>query len=61
MRSRTTAISSGRPICTGAPCTDGKREVIWMARIASAGLNDRMDTTIGPWNGPDGTVGTLVV
>jgi hypothetical protein len=26
-------------MCTGAPCTAGKREVIWMARMASAGLN----------------------
>ena len=31
-------MSSGRPICTGAPCTAGKRVVIWMARMASAGL-----------------------
>ena len=32
-------IASGRPRCTGAPCTAGKREVIWMARMASAGVN----------------------
>src|SRR5215470_3293210 len=30
-------MASGRPICTGAPCTEGKREVIWIARIASPG------------------------
>ena len=30
----------------------GKREVICTARIASAGLNGRIDTTIGPANGP---------
>jgi len=27
-----------------------------MARIASAGLSGRIDTTIGPWNGPAGAV-----
>ena len=41
-------IASGRPRCTGAPCTEGKREVIWIARIASAGVNGRIDTTSGP-------------
>ena len=45
-------INSGFPICTGAPCTDGKRVVICTARIASAGVSGRIDTTIGPWNGP---------
>ena len=49
-------ISSGRPMCTGAPCTPGKREVICTARIASAGRNERIDTTSGPWNGPAGSV-----
>src|SRR5262252_7096363 len=49
-------ISSGLPIWTGAPCTAGKRVVIWMARIASAGFIGRMDTTMGPWNGPAGAV-----
>jgi hypothetical protein len=53
-------IASGRPICTGAPCTAGKREVIWMARMASAGLSGRMLTTIGPRNGPAGLVGIEV-
>src|SRR4051812_15390654 len=53
-------IRCGWPICTGAPCTDGKRDVIWMARMASAGVKARIDTTIGPWNGPAGTVSTLV-
>jgi hypothetical protein len=47
-------ISSGMPICTGAPCTAGNRVVIWMARIASAGFSGRIDTTSGPWNGPAG-------
>ena len=27
-----------------------------MARIASAGFSGRIDTTIGPWNGPAGAV-----
>ena len=45
-------ISSGLPICTGAPCTAGKRVVICTARIVSAGFRGRIDTTIGPWNGP---------
>ena len=53
-------ICSGSPMCTGAPCTPGKREVICTARIASAGLNERIDTTRGPWNGPAGAVGTEV-
>ena len=50
----------GRPICTGAPCTEGKREVIWIARIASPGLSGRMETTSGPANGPAGTHWILV-
>ena len=41
-------IFSGRPMCTGAPCTPGKREVICTARIAFAGVNERIDTTRGP-------------
>ena len=49
-------ISSGLPICTGAPCTLGNRVVTWTARMASAGLSGRMDTTKGPWNGPAGMV-----
>ena len=49
-------ISSGLPMCTGAPCTAGKRVVIWMARIASAGFSGRIDTTSGPWNGPAAVV-----
>src|SRR5215213_7614129 len=53
-------MSSGLPICTGAPCTEGKREVIWMARIASAGRKGRIETTSGPWNGPAASVGMLV-
>src|SRR5213595_1954129 len=53
-------INSGLPICTGAPCTAGKRVVIWMARIALAGVIGRMETTSGPWNGPTGAVGTDV-
>src|SRR5262249_2885916 len=47
-------ISSGLPIWTGAPCTAGKRVVIWMARIASAGFIGRIETTMGPWNRPAG-------
>jgi hypothetical protein len=31
-----------------------------VARIASAGLNGRIDTTSGPANGPAGAHGTLV-
>src|SRR5262245_32627912 len=49
-------ISSGLPRCTGAPCTDGKRVVIWTARMASAGVIGRIDTTMGPRNGPAGVV-----
>ena len=30
--------------------------VIWIARMASVGLSGRMETTIGPWNGPAGCV-----
>ena len=45
---------AGSPMCTGAPCTLGKRDVICTARIASAGLNARMVTTSGPLNGPAG-------
>ena len=53
-------IGSGSPRCTGAPCTEGNREVICIARIASAGFIGRIDTTIGPWNTPAGTHGMLV-
>ena len=49
-------ISSGLPTCTGAPCTDGKRVVIWIARIALAGVIGRIETTIGPWNSPASAV-----
>ncbi len=45
-------IISGLPIWTGAPCTDGNRVVICTARIASRGVIGRIDTTIGPRNGP---------
>src|SRR3982074_2118514 len=44
------------PICTGGPGTAGKRVVIWMARMASAGFIGRIETTIGPWNGPAAVV-----
>jgi hypothetical protein len=30
--------------------------VICTARMASAGLSGRIDTTSGPWNGPAGAV-----
>src|SRR5262249_38464925 len=53
-------ISSGLPTCTGAPWTVGNRVVILMARLASAGRIGRIDTTIGPWNGPAGAVAILV-
>ena len=53
-------ISSGLPRWTGAPCTEGKRVVTCTARIASAGLNGRIETTIGPWNGPAGLHSMLV-
>ena len=49
-------ISSGLPICTGAPCTEGKRVVICTARMAFAGVIGRIETTIGPWNGPAAAV-----
>ena len=46
----------------------GKRVVTCTARIASAGLKGRIDTTIGPWNGPAGlhwmlvrNIGTLLL
>jgi len=53
-------IASGKPICTGAPCATGSRDVICTARTASAGLSGRIDTTSGPWNRPAGVVGTFV-
>src|SRR6185312_3712853 len=53
-------ICSGIPRCTGAPCTEGNREVICTARIASAGFIGRIDTTIGPEKTPAGTQGMLV-
>src|SRR6516225_12494184 len=53
-------IDCGLPICTGAPCTEGKRVVIWIARMASAGFIGRIETTSGPWNGPAATVSTEV-
>src|SRR6188768_2492585 len=37
-----------------------RRVVTCTARIASAGLNGRIDTTIGPWNGPAGAHSMLV-
>ena len=55
-RGRRCRSGCGRPIWTGAPCTAGKRVVICTARIASAGLNGRIDTTSGPRNGPAGVV-----
>ena len=48
-------IAAGKPICTGAPCTEGKRDVIWIARIASLGFKGRIETTSGPANGPAGS------
>ncbi len=53
-------IRAGSPRCTGAPCTDGKREVTWIARIASAAFSGRIDTTSGPPNTPAGCVWMLV-
>src|SRR6516162_2175926 len=53
-------ISSGLPRCTGAPCTAGKRVVICTARIALAGLNGRIETTMGPANGPAAPQAMLV-
>src|SRR6185295_8950301 len=47
-------INSGKPRWTGAPCTRGYREVISIARIASAGLNGRMETTSLPRKRPAG-------
>src|SRR5713226_6894881 len=52
----TASPQSGLPRGTGAPCTAGKRVVIWTARMALAGVIGRIDTTIGPWNGPAGVV-----
>jgi hypothetical protein len=40
-------INYSLPMRTGAQCTAGKRVVICTARIASAGLNGRIDTAIG--------------
>src|SRR2546427_1512862 len=39
-------ICAGSPRCTGAPCTLGKREVTWIARMAWAAVMGRMLTTI---------------
>src|SRR5439155_1499001 len=50
----------GSPRCTGAPCTSGNRDVTWIARIAAAARSGRIETTIGPWNGPAAMVGMLV-
>jgi hypothetical protein len=55
-----TPRASGRPRCTGAPCTAGKREVICTARMASAGVSGRIDTTILPLKLPAGTHSMLV-
>ena len=40
-------ISHGSPRCTGAPCTAGKRLVIWIARIASAAFIGRIEALSG--------------
>ena len=48
-------------MCTGAPCTAGKRDVTWTARTTWPAGTGRIDTTIGPWNAPAGTVGTDVM
>src|ERR1700677_2279341 len=53
-------IECGWPRWTGAPCTEGKREVICTARIAWAGLKGRMETTMGPENGPEDLQAMLV-
>jgi hypothetical protein len=53
-------IAAGSPMCTGAPWARGKREVIRAARSAFAGVSGRIDTAIGPRNGPDGSVSMLV-
>ena len=48
-------------MCTGAPCTRGKRAVICTASMAAAGFMGRMETTKGPWNTPTAWVGTWVL
>src|SRR4051812_11427637 len=53
-------IACGFPKCTGAPWAWGYPLVISMARIASFGLNGRIDTIIGPPNGPTGAQAILV-
>ena len=45
---------------TGAPCTAGNREVIWIARMACWGFNGRIETTIGPEKRPAGVQAILV-
>ena len=44
----------------GAPCTLGNRDVIWMARIASAGVIMRIEVTILPEKRPAGTQSMFV-
>ena len=48
-------------MCIGDPCTPGKREVTWTALTTFSCGIDLIDTTIGPENGPAGTVGMLVM
>ena len=53
-------MAAGSPKCTGVPWVSGKRLVISMARMASAGRNGRIDTPMVPANGPQGTSGMSV-
>ena len=54
-------IAAGSPIWIGAPWVSGKRLVTSIARIASAGLNGRIETTMPPSNGPALVVGIVVL
>ena len=49
-------MAPGSPRWTGAPWTEGKRPVTWTARIASAGVSGRIETTSGPEKRPAGVV-----
>ena len=57
--SRSAPIAAGSPTCRGAPWLNGTRAVTCTALIACSGLSQRMVTTIGPENGPAGSVGSV--
>ena len=53
-------IAAGSPMWTGVPWAFGKRAQMVVARMAWAGVNGRIDTTIGPRNTPAGRQSMLV-